>query len=290
MEIPLFGRIIREPLLQFLAIGLFLFLLYGAVSGGKWQGERRIVINDATVTAIADRYRGLWQRPPTAAELQGLINSYVSDEVRYREGLALGLDKDDPVVRQRVLQKLDVISEESTHRAAPTEAQLQAYLQGHADVYALPGTVGFDQATFNPAHHGSRIQADMSAALERLRAGTAIGAVGDSSLLPSHVAEASLDQVVRDFGEEFVSALNVLPVGTWEGPVHSTYGLHLVRIAHRSPGRPATLTEARAAVERDYENEQRLRAAEEYERRLRQHYDIVFAARMPAGAGTGTTR
>lgn len=285
----MFGRMIREPLLQFLVIGLLLFLLYGVVSGGKWQGKRRIVINDATVAAIADRYRGIWQRPPTPAELKGLIDSYVSDEVRYREGLALGLDKDDPVVRRRVLQKLDVISEQSTRRAAPTEAQLQAYLQSHANVYALPGTVEFDQVTFNPARHGSRIQAEVGAALARLRAGAATARIGDPSLLPGHVAEVSLDQVVRDFGEEFVSALRGLPVGIWEGPVRSAYGLHLVRVAKRSEGRPATLQEARIEVERDYENDQRLQAAEEYERRLRQHYDIVLEARMPGGSGMGTT-
>jgi parvulin-like peptidyl-prolyl isomerase len=95
--------------------------------------------------------------------------------------------------------------------------------------------------------------------------------------------------VVRDFGEEFASALRGLPVGTWEGPVRSAYGLHLVRVAKRSEGRPATLQGARAEVERDYENDQRLQAAGEYERRLRRHYDIVLEARMPGGSGKGTT-
>lgn len=289
-EVRLFGRMIREPLLQFLVIGLLLFLLHGVVSGGKWQGERRIVINDATVAAIAERYRGIWQRPPTPAELKGLVDSYVSDEVRYREGLALGLDKDDPVVRRRVLQKLDVISEESIRRTAPTEAQLQAYLQSHANVYALPGTVGFDQVTFDRARHGARTQAEVAAALARLRAGAAIAGLGDPSLLPGHVAEASLDQVAREFGEEFASTVRSLPVGTWEGPVRSAYGLHLVRVADRSLGRPATLPEVRAEVERDYEADQRSQAAEKYERRLRQHYDIVFQTRLPGGRGQETTQ
>jgi hypothetical protein len=280
--------LIREPLLQFLTIVLFLFLLYGVLSGGKWQGERRIVVNDATVAAIVEHFRGIWQRPPTPAELKGLIDSYVSDEVRYREGLALGLDKDDPVVKRRVLQKLDVISEESTQRTAPTEGQLQAYLQSHSTVYALPGTVGFEQVMFDPVRRGSRIQAEMKVALVRLRAGAATAGLGDPSLLPGHVGGVPMDQVVRDFGEDFASALTALPVGTWGGPVRSAYGLHLVRVADRSPGRDANLTEVRAAVARDYENDQRLRAAAEYEHRLRENYDIVFEARLPGGSGQGT--
>ena len=279
---------IREPLLQFLVTGLLLFVLYCAVSGGKWRGERSIVINDATVAAIFQRYQGLWQRPPTPEELKGSIDGYVSDEVRYREGLAMGLDKDDPVIRRRVLQKLDVIIEESKRRDAPTEAQLQAYLQAHASSYAHPGTVAFDQAMFDPARHGHRLQAEVEAALTHLRAGASIAGLGDPTLLPGHVAEIPVDQVARDFGEDFTAALAGLPIGKWVGPVRSAYGLHVLRLASRTPGRPATLAEARAALVRDYENDQRLLAAQEYERRLRENYDIVFEARTPKDPGKGT--
>jgi hypothetical protein len=284
-----FGRAVREPLLQFLVIGLLLFLLYGAVSGERWQSERRIVINDATVASLVERFQGLWQRPPTPQELQGLVDTYISDEVRYREGVSLGLDKDDPVIRRRVLQKVDLISEESNHRTAPTEAQLQSYLQAHLTAYARPGTVSFDQVLFDPARHGDRTEALASAALTRLRSGAAATGMGDPSLLPGHVAQSPVDQVGRDFGEEFVAALAALPAGTWEGPVRSAYGLHLVRIADRTAGRPATLEEARAAVERDYENDQRVLAAQAYERRLRENYPVVIEAHLP-GSGQGAPR
>lgn len=279
------GRLFREPVLQFLAIGLLLFLLYGLVSGGKWQGERRIVVNDATVAAISERFQGLWQRPPTSEELKGLVDSYISDEVRYREGIALGLDKDDPVVRRRVLQKLDVIIEDSNRRSAPTDAQLQAYLKAHADRYALPGRVGFDQVLFDPSRHGAALQAQVSAALARLRAGAAATGIGDPSLLPGHVDEVPVDQVARDFGEEFTTAVVKLPVGTWQGPVRSAFGLHLVRVVAHSSGRPATLAETRAALEQDYETDQRQLAAAEYERRLRKTFDVVMETRVPSVAG-----
>lgn len=280
---------IREPLLQFLLIGFLLFLVYALVSGGKWRGERRIVVNDAVVAGIVERYQGLWRRPPTPGELQGLIDGYVSDEVRFREGLALGLDKDDPVIRRRVLQKLEVISEESNHHAAPTDAQLQAYLQAHADRYARPPTVGFDQVIFDPVRHGERTPGQMSAALAHLRAGGSSAGVGDPSLLPGHVGESSLEQVSRDFGEEFTEAVATLPVGSWQGPVHSAFGLHLVRVASRSPGRPATVAESRAALERDYETDQRLLAAQEYERRLRKNYEVVIETGAAGGSAKGAT-
>jgi hypothetical protein len=285
----LLGRMIREPLLQFLLIGLLLFTLYAVVSGGKWRGDRRITINDAIVAAIVERYQGLWRRPPTRDELQTLIDEYISDEVRFREGVALGLDKDDPVIRRRVLQKLEVISEESNRRAVPTDEQLQAYLEAHADRYAAPGTVAFDQVIFDPARHGEATQAHISVALAHLRADSSSVGVGDPSLLPRHVSEVSVDQVTRDFGEEFAAAVVNLSVGSWEGPVRSAFGLHLVRVVSRSPSRPSTLAESRAALERDYDNDQRLLAAQEYERRLRQDYEIIIESSAADGLGKGAT-
>ena len=226
----LFRRLIREPLLHFLILGLCLFLLYDVVSVGKWSGSRRIVVDGATVAAIIERFQGAWQRPPTAAELNGLIDAYVNEEIDYREGTALGLDRDDPIVRRRVLQKLTVMTEESSAGAAPTEADLVAYLQAYSARYAHPGLIGFDQAVFDPQRHGTHIQTDMTAALNQLRAGTSPNAFGDSSMLARHLDAVAADLIARDFGEEFAMALQGLQIGMWSGPVLSGYGLHLVRV------------------------------------------------------------
>jgi len=118
-------RILREPLLHFLLLGLALFTYYGRVAPDD-DGKRRIVVTQAEVDLLATQFQGTWNRPPTPAELNGLVDSYVRDEILYREGVALGLDRDDAVIKRRVRQKLDVLFEESIAQNPATDADLQA--------------------------------------------------------------------------------------------------------------------------------------------------------------------
>jgi hypothetical protein len=285
----LFRKLLREPLLHFLLLGLLLFLLFNVVSGRQGGADRRIVITDAEVASLVQSFQGTWQRPPTLQELRGLIESRVREEVLYREGAALGLDRDDTVIRRRVLQKLDVISEESLSQEAPSDAVLGAWLQQHAASYAQPAVLDFEQVLFDPVRHGTKLQADVAAALARLRAGTDPAKIGDQSLLPTRATASPADMVARDFGEQFASALIAAPLGVWQGPVSSGYGVHLVRVDRRVPGHPATLAEVRAAVERDWESDRRHRAKEDYYRRLRRGYSVVIEAALPAAAKPGAS-
>jgi hypothetical protein len=285
----LLGKLIREPLLHFLLIGLLLFVLFNVVSGGRGGADRRIVVNDAMVGSIVQRYRSTWQRPPTPSELRGLIDSQVREEILFREGVAMGLDRDDPVIRRRVQQKLDVIAEESQARSAPSEADLAEYLGKHAERYARPAVVGFDQVMFDPVRRRANLDADLAGALARLRAGAKPDTVGDSSLLPANSTAIPADRLARDFGEDFAGYVLALPVGDWSGPVSSGYGVHLVRVNSKTPGRPATLDEVRTAVERDWENDRRVRANADYYARLRRKYDVVIDVALPdMDKGKGT--
>jgi hypothetical protein len=278
-------KLLREPLLHFLILGLALFLLFNVVSGGRGGADRRIVVNDATVAAIVQRHQSVWRRPPTPVELRGLIDAQVREEILFREGVAMGLDRDDPVIRRRVQQKLEVLTEESAGRPAPTEAELDEYLRRHGERYARPTVVGFDQVMFDPVRHGTGLDAVLTAALARLRAGAEPDTIGDRSLLPATAAAVAVDRLAREFGEEFARSVGALPVGDWSGPVASGYGVHLVRVTSRTPGRPATLDEARAAVERDWESDRRAQAKADYFEKLRLKYDVVIDADLSRRAG-----
>jgi hypothetical protein len=217
-----------------------------------------------------------WKRPPTPAELKALIDSHVRDEILFREGVSMGLDRDDAVIRRRVQQKLAVVTEESHARATPTVAELQDYLGKHAARYARPAVVGFDQVMFDPARHGSNLRADLDAALVRLRAGAKPDEMGDSSMLPTTTDAVDADLLARDYGEGFAAAVIALPIGPWSGPIASGYGAHLVRVTRSAPGRQALLAEVRSAVERDLENDRRLLANEDYFAKALRKYDVVI--------------
>ena len=99
---------------------------------------------ESMVEGMALEYQKRWSRPPSEQELAGLVDAYVRDEILYREGVTLGLDRDDPVIKRRVRQKLEVIAEEQLARDAPTDADLAAYLEKNAERFARPGTVSFE--------------------------------------------------------------------------------------------------------------------------------------------------
>ncbi len=281
LNASLLGRLLREPLAHFLAIGLLLFLVYRVVGGDRSVAGREIVVDNQVVAALVQQFSGVWQRPPSAKELQGLIDGWVREEVLYREGVQYGLDRDDPVIRRRVRQKVDVLAEESQPSQPPTDAELAQWLRANAARYALPPVLTFEQAMIDPTRHAHDLQQVSENLRRQLQRGADPDAVTESRLLPARIADTPEDLVARDFGEEFIGALRVLPEGTWQGPVRSGFGLHFVKIVHRVPGRAPTLEEARAEVARDVEQDRRERAANAFYARARRHYQV----RMTAGSG-----
>jgi hypothetical protein len=276
------ARILREPLVHFLFLGALLFVTYDIFNDDRGIGSNRIVIDDGVVASIVQRYTAVWQRPPTAEELRGLVGSYIHEEVLYREGVAMGLQDDDIVVKRRVRQKLDVLAEESGRESPPTDADLQAYLDKHAADYAMPTQMSFEQVMFNPEKHARQIKVVLTKARAELANGVDVMTIGDMTMLPRRETRTPTEGIARDFGEDFAHALTSLPVGTWQGPVHSGYGLHLVRVTERIPGRAAKLSEVRNAVERDWEHDRRVKAADDYYRNALKNYQVVVTADMPA--------
>ncbi len=268
--------ILREPLLHFLLIGVLLFVLFGALSGQSGGSEQRVVISRALINELAQGFQATWQRPPTAEELKGLLDARVREELMYREGVALGLDQDDPVIRRRIAQKVEVMAEESATQQAADDAELQRYLQANAQRYQLPAEVAFEQVLFDPGKHGAQLQADLASGLQRLQAGAEQEQIGDRTQLPAQVALTPADLVAREFGEPFAAALPGLPVGSWTGPVASGFGLHLVRVNSLVPERLAALGDVRKALERDWENERRLQARQAYYDQLGEKYAVII--------------
>jgi hypothetical protein len=275
------GKLLREPILHFLLIGIALFVIYGKVAAPDKAGTR-IVVSQPMVDAIGREFQARWSRPPSEQELAGLVDSQIRDEILYREGLALGLDRDDPVIKRRIRQKLEIIAEEETTRDAPTDADLAAYLTRNAARFTRPPTVSFEQIFFD----GSGSPADVERAVAAARAAVTRGAdpatLGQRTMLPGRVDNTALDLVARDFGAEFAGRLASVPVGEWTGPLASGFGAHLVRVTERTPAALPPLATIRAQVVREWENERRTASLEESFRKLRDKYEIVVETKLPA--------
>lgn len=288
MRLP---RILTEPLLHFFVLGAVLFGIYGWIHYGTLDAPDEIVVDSIRVDALRMQYERLWQRPPTETELKGLIDNWVREEILYREGLALGLDRDDPVLRRRIAQKMTFMADE-VEPPAPTEDDLRAWLDAHPDDYRIDPTYSFRQAYFDPGKHPGSLDDMISGARSALANGADAATVGDNTMLPGSMSKATSTQVRRDFGNQFADALAAVPPGAWAGPLQSAYGVHLVLVGDATPAREAALADVRLAVKRDVEAAQRQQADDAFYRALRKRYtvrydeDVSLAASGTAQSGT----
>jgi hypothetical protein len=268
--------LLRDPLLHFLLIGLALFLLYGLVSPGEGD-SRRIVITQSQVDDMVRQYQSTWTHSPTPAEIRGLIDTYIHDEIVYREGLSMGLDKDDAVIKRRIRQKYELIAEEEDH-SAPTDADLDAFLKAHPEEFLRPATVSFDQVYFDATTTSPEAVGTVRVALQK---GANPATFGQPSMLPRHVTDGEIDLVGREFGDNFGKRVAIAPVDVWVGPLMSGIGVHLVRVSSRAPPVLPPLDQIRAAVEREWESDRRSRSSLDDYRRARTGYEIIIRAKMP---------
>jgi hypothetical protein len=265
--------LLAEPMLHFLVIGIALFAAYRWMAPGD-SGGRRIVISQGVVDDLVAQHVAVRGREPSARELNHLIESYVHDEVLYREGVKLGLDRDDIVVKRRVRQKIEIIAEEDASTRAPTDVDLSAYLVANQARFVQPAVLTFEQVFLGQPTSGPGVVHAMAAAREALRSGNDPEKLGKPTLLPYRMTSTPADLVARDFGASFAAALERMPVGEWVGPIDSSFGAHYVRVADRTPAVAPQLAAVRDHVVREWENERRQRARDDAYTKMRSEYQV----------------
>lgn len=273
-------RWLREPLLHFALIGVLLFVVYGWMNPAEEGGER-IVVTQSIVDDLARQHQARWMRPASEQELANLVEAYVRDEILFREGLALGLDRDDPVIKRRVRQKLDLMSEEQIAGAAPTDADLTAYMMQNPTRFTRPGMVSFEQIFFDGSRPVAEVEREVGVAKAALARGVDPVRLGKPTLLPKSADAVSLELIARDFGSGFSDQLAKLPLGEWTGPIASGLGAHMVRVSARTPAALPPLYDVRQQVAREWENERRERSRTASYRKLRDSYTVVIEPKLP---------
>ncbi|AMJ63024.1 peptidyl-prolyl cis-trans isomerase [Bosea sp. PAMC 26642] len=257
-------RLLKEPLAHFLILALAIFGLYGAVNRNDEPRSGEIVVTGPKIEQLAGLFTKTRQRPPTTSELKGLIDDHVKEEILYREALALGLDKDDTVIRRRLGLKMEFLSQAQAEAATPSEAELEAFLNANSDRFYVEPMLAFRQVFFSPQRRGEGIEQDVNSVLEVLRAkpDTDPATLGDATILPTDLLPTRKAAIGQIFGAAFAEALAQTPPGAWAGPVKSSFGLHLVHVGESQPGRVASLVEGRAIVAQEWTNERRRQAEE----------------------------
>lgn len=286
-------KIFREPLLHFLALGALLFAL------NEWRTSRRpaadagarIEVSAAVIERLRSAFERQFGQPPNAEELRGQVTAHIREEVFCREALALGLDRDDLIVRRRLAQKMEFLTGDIAGAAEPAEAAVREFFEKNATRYARAGRVSFRHVYFSREKQGARAEPAAREALAALEKGANDETMGDPFLHGFEFAEREPDDVVAAFGAEFAQQLAAQPAGVWRGPVASSYGLHLVRVEARTEPRAVKFEEVREAVLRDFKEDRRSTANREVFEKLRERYHVTVdeTALAKAAAPAGKT-
>ncbi|HUF63041.1 MAG TPA: peptidylprolyl isomerase [Verrucomicrobiales bacterium] len=269
-------RWLKEPLLHFVLLGALIFAV------NAWREARRAA-EDATARidvtmAVVERLRAGYERqfgrPPDEDDLRGLVTAHIREEVLCREALALGLDRDDTIVRRRLAQKMEFLTDDIVGVAEPDEAALENFFAENAERYARAARVSFRHVYFSREKRGADAETLARASLASLENGASDETMGDAFLHGFEFAEREVEELAALFGPDFAARLAALPMGAWQGPLASSYGLHLVRVEARAEAKPVTLEAVRATVMRDFNDERRRTANREVFEKLRERYQV----------------
>ena len=276
-------KLLREPLLHFMFIGVAIYLLYSVFADPLPEGnDKTIVVSAGEIEWMQTSWQKRWNRPPTAEEFDGLIQQYIKETVLYREALTMGLNQHDQVIRRRLAQKLEFLAKDLVALTPPTEEELQAYFDEHRDRYREPVRYTFTQVFIDPDKRGDATLADAETIKATLIAqGDAIedaGALGDDFLLQNYYPDKDPLEIRKYFGSGFAESLVELSPGLWHGPVLSGYGVHLVYVSNVTAPPAPVFAELRERVTLDWKAERGEELNEKFYASLRDRYTIVIEA------------
>ena len=274
-------KLLREPLLHFLFIGAAIYLLYGVFAEAVPEADdKTIVVTAGEIEWMQMAWRKRWNRPPTAAEFDGLIQQYIKETVLYREALTMGLNQHDQVIRRRLAQKLEFLAKDLVALTPPTEEELRTYFTEHQDRYQEPALYTFTQVFIDPDKRGDATLADVEKIKAALIAkGDAIenaSALGDGFMLQNYYPEKDQVEIQKLFGSGFAESLVELSTGQWHGPVLSGYGVHLVYVSHVSEPPVPVFAGVRERVVQDWTTDRGEELNEQFYANLREQYIVVI--------------
>jgi peptidyl-prolyl cis-trans isomerase C len=283
-DLPLLNRWLREPLLHFLLIGIAVFAVYAYAHRGRGgvESSRQIAVSLDELRQMEMYFESQWHRPPTPQEFQSMVEDRVREEVLYREALAMGLDKDDTIVKRRMAQKMQFLSEDVAAAHAPSAAELKTWFEKNSTKFALPSRYSFRHLYFSPDKRGTNAKEDAVKALAKI-----LGQPEDSKLAVSlpdrfmfqdYYGDRAPEALAKEFGPQFVVALEKLKPGSWQGPIESGYGWHLVFVDAVIPGRIPAFEEIEPDVKTAWLGEQKQQAWQKAYREMRAKYAVLLPA------------
>jgi peptidyl-prolyl cis-trans isomerase C len=281
---------LREPLLHFLLIGIALFAGYRALHPSSEAGAQstRIELTQDDLIQMSVTWLAQGRPPPTPEQMRSLVESRVREEILYREALALGLDKGDTIIRRRLAQKMEFLAEDVSALKEPGPEEIRAWFANNAQRFALAPRVSFRHLYFSFDRRGERAREAAAEARGKLagKAGEwpAVTDLADPFMFQDHYADRSFDEMAKLFGPSFARELLRLEPGSWQGPIQSGYGWHLIWVDSIAPSRVPAFEEIEPEVKSEWLMEQRAEAKRIAFQAMRARYLVVLPEPPPKAA------
>jgi parvulin-like peptidyl-prolyl isomerase len=292
---PRLRRWLRDPLLHFLLIGVALFGSYRWFHPPLDQADRadQIVLTPDDLRQIAVAWMAQGRSKPTPDQVTTLVEGKIREEVLYREALALGLDKDDTIVKRRLAQKMDFLAEDASSLREPDRHEIETWFRERSEAFAVPPRASFTHIYFSSDRRGGAGKAEAAMALQALadepRDTPASSKLGDPFMFQDFYGDRSPAQIVALFGPEFAKSLFHAKLGSWQGPIASGYGWHLVFVDAITPSRVPAFDEVEADARAEFVAEQRARSKEKAFAVMRARYTIVMPEEHGRQASVSST-
>ena len=273
-------RLFKEPLLQFLVIGAAIYGAYALFASPEDDYRDNTILVDANrIDAMISEWESRWNRPPTRQEIDGLIQSYIKEDVLYRQAVAMGLNEDDPITRRRMAQKLEFLTSDLASFQQPAEGELEQFFEENQEAYRDPDLISFTQIFIDPDARGDATLVDAAQILEQVKAAGEPSEetllLGDRFMLQNYFAAATELDIRRQLGSGFSEQVMKLEPGQWYGPVLSGYGVHLVFVYDFAQAEPASLENVKDRVLEDWHTVKREEFNAEFLKSLKGRYEII---------------
>jgi peptidyl-prolyl cis-trans isomerase C len=275
-------RWLREPLVQFLLIGVALFLISGALNLRTSQGGKGhdIALTTDDLRQLHSTFTAQWEREPSPEEMRGLVEQRIRDEILYLEALQLGLDKDDVIIRRRLAQKMQFLSEDVSAAYEPKAEDLKVWYEENSQQFSLPATITFRHLYFSPDRRGASVRQAALKVLAKIASqpeGSETAAdLADPFMFQNYYGDRSAEQLAKEFGTSFALAIFQLKPGPWQGPIESGYGWHLVWIESITPGRVPHFEEVEPDVKTAWLAGQKAQQWQKAYEKMRAKYQVVL--------------
>ena len=293
-------RLLREPLIHFLLIGAALFAAYRYLQPVRSAApsSKEIQLSPDELAQLAMLFQSQWRRDATPEEFSRLVEQKVQSEVLYREAQALGLDKNDEIVKRRMAQKMQFLAEDVAAAREPTTEELKAWYAKNTDKFAMPKRISFRHLYFSPDRRGKNARDDAAKVLTQLTGQPQAVKLPQSSTDPfmfqEYYRDRAPDFLGKEFGPQFSLSVEKLPEGSWQGPIESGFGWHLVFVDTVFPGRVPEFEEIETDVKTAWLGEQKTLAWDKAYKEMRAKYTVMLprppenASAAPAPSATVT--